>query len=133
MNIQYQIISKKFDKEEIFSLNNDININNPFIKKLDFINAVELLDYSRENIINGFEEIFELSKNCKFNDCNHIDNDGCNIANLVSNGQININGMKIEKNRIEILQKINFISPYIELPKKLTVQQNLVVYGKINS
>ena len=50
-----------------------------------------------------------------------------------SNGQININGMKIEKSRIEILQKINFISPYIELPKKLTVQQNLVVYGKLYS
>jgi len=50
-----------------------------------------------------------------------------------SKGQININGMKIEKNRIEILQKINFISPYIELPKKLTVQQNLVVYGKLYS
>ena len=50
-----------------------------------------------------------------------------------SKGQININGMKIEKNRIEILQKINFISPYIELPKKLSVQQNLVVYGKLYS
>jgi len=48
-----------------------------------------------------------------------------------SNGQININGMKIEKNRINILQKINFISPYIELPKKLTVKQNLIVYCKL--
>ena len=26
---------------------------------------------------------------------------------------------------------MNFISPYIELPKKLTVRQNLVVYGKL--
>jgi ABC-2 type transport system ATP-binding protein len=26
---------------------------------------------------------------------------------------------------------MNFISPYIELPKKLTVKQNLVVYGKL--
>ena len=50
-----------------------------------------------------------------------------------SNGQIFINGMKIEKNRINILQKINFISPYIELPKKLTVKQNLIVYGKLYS
>ncbi len=50
-----------------------------------------------------------------------------------SNGQIVINGMKIEKNRINILQKINFISPYIELPKKLTVKQNLIVYGKLYS
>ena len=46
-------------------------------------------------------------------------------------GEIIIDGKKIEKNRIEILQKINFISPYIELPKKLTVKQNLIVYGKL--
>ena len=30
-----------------------------------------------------------------------------------SGGKILINGMQIEENRIEILQKINFISPYI--------------------
>ena len=50
-----------------------------------------------------------------------------------SSGQIFINGLKTEKNRIDILQKINFISPYIELPKKLTVKQNLIVYGKLYS
>ena len=50
-----------------------------------------------------------------------------------SSGKIFINGLKTEKNRIDILQKINFISPYIELPKKLTVKQNLIVYGKLYS
>ena len=50
-----------------------------------------------------------------------------------SNGEIIIDGKKIEENRIEILKKINFISPYIELPKKLTVRQNLIVYGKLYS
>jgi ABC-2 type transport system ATP-binding protein len=50
-----------------------------------------------------------------------------------SNGEIIIDGKKIEENRIEILKKINFISPYIELPKKLTVKQNLIVYGKLYS
>ena len=48
-----------------------------------------------------------------------------------TNGEILINGKKIEENRIETLQKINFISPYIELPKKLTVKQNLIVYCKL--
>ena len=48
-----------------------------------------------------------------------------------SAGEIKINNMSFEKNRIEILSKINFISPYIELPKKLTVKQNLIVYGKL--
>ena len=50
-----------------------------------------------------------------------------------SNGEIIIDGKKIEENRIEILKIINFISPYIELPKKLTVKQNLIVYGKLYS
>ena len=48
-----------------------------------------------------------------------------------SNGQVLINGMDIEKNKISLLHKMNFISPYIELPKKLTVRQNLIVYGKL--
>ena len=48
-----------------------------------------------------------------------------------TSGEILIEGKKIEKNRIEILERINFISPYIELPKKLTVKQNLIVYGKL--
>ena len=50
-----------------------------------------------------------------------------------SDGEVLINGLKIEENPIKILQKINFISPYIELPKKLTVKQNLIVYGKLYS
>ena len=48
-----------------------------------------------------------------------------------SSGKVLINGMDIEKNKISLLHKMNFISPYIELPKKLTVRQNLIVYGKL--
>ena len=48
-----------------------------------------------------------------------------------TSGQVLINGIDIEKNKISLLHKINFISPYIELPKKLTVKQNLTVYGKL--
>ena len=48
-----------------------------------------------------------------------------------SGGEIKIDNMMFERDRIEILNKINFISPYIELPKKLTVKQNLIVYGKL--
>jgi len=50
-----------------------------------------------------------------------------------TSGEILINGLNIEENRIKLLHKINFISPYIELPKKLTVKQNLTVYGKLYS
>tara|TARA_B110000116_G_scaffold254755_1_gene252559 strand:+ start:144 stop:878 length:735 start_codon:yes stop_codon:yes gene_type:complete len=50
-----------------------------------------------------------------------------------SSGKVLINGMNIENHRISLLHKMNFISPYIELPKKLTVKQNLIVYGKLYS
>jgi len=48
-----------------------------------------------------------------------------------SGGKVLINEKNIEENRIDLLHKMNFISPYIELPKKLTVKQNLIVYGKL--
>ena len=46
-------------------------------------------------------------------------------------GKILINGIEIENKRVELLENLNFISPYIELPKKLTVKQNLEVYGRL--
>mgnify|MGYP003975569409 FL=1 len=48
-----------------------------------------------------------------------------------TSGKILINGIDIEKNKISLLHKMNFISPYIELPKKLKVKQNLIVFGKL--
>ena len=48
-------------------------------------------------------------------------------------GEVLINNkhIEIEKNRISVLEKMNFISPYVELPKKLSVKENLIVYGKM--
>ncbi len=48
-----------------------------------------------------------------------------------TNGKILINGIESESKRVELLENLNFISPYIELPKKLTVKQNLEVYGRL--
>ena len=49
-----------------------------------------------------------------------------------TSGNIFINGISLEpKNRIELLSLMNFASPYIELPKKLTVKQNLEVYARL--
>ena len=39
----------------------------------------------------------------------------------------NLNAFK----RDEILSRLNFASPYVELPKKLTVRQNLEIYGRL--
>ncbi len=50
-----------------------------------------------------------------------------------TSGTVFINGQNIESenNRTNILEKMNFISPYVELPKKLTVEENLKVYGRM--
>ena len=48
-----------------------------------------------------------------------------------SSGTVIINGLNIEKHRTHLLEKMNFISPYVELPKKLTVEENLEVYGRL--
>ncbi|HIF62216.1 MAG TPA: ABC transporter ATP-binding protein [Candidatus Pelagibacter sp.] len=48
-----------------------------------------------------------------------------------TSGVVLINGKNIEKNRTNLLEKMNFISPYIELPKKLTIEENLSVYGRL--
>ena len=48
-----------------------------------------------------------------------------------SNGKVLINGTEVENHRVDLLSQINFISPYVELPKKLTVKQNLEVYGRL--
>ena len=50
-----------------------------------------------------------------------------------TSGNVFINEQNIdnENNRTNLLEKMNFISPYVELPKKLTVEENLKVYGKM--
>ena len=49
-----------------------------------------------------------------------------------SKGEILIDGNNFEQlNREEILSKFNFASPYVELPKKLTVKENLEIYGRL--
>ncbi len=48
-----------------------------------------------------------------------------------SSGKVLINGIEIETKRVSLLENLNFISPYVELPKKLTVKQNLEVYCRL--
>ena len=48
-----------------------------------------------------------------------------------SSGTVLVRGKNMENNRTNVLEKMNFISPYIELPKKLSVEENLKVYGRL--
>ena len=56
------------------------------------------------------------------------------MLGLVSptSGEITIENKNINIfQRDEILKRFNFASPYVELPKKLTVKQNLEIYGRL--
>ena len=46
-------------------------------------------------------------------------------------GEIFIYGNSLRDHKYEILKFINFQSPYVELPKKMTVFQNLVFYARL--
>ena len=55
---------------------------------------IEISEYPKNKIINGFKEILESSKACKFSDCNHIKNEGCNVEkdlldNVISKSRYN--------------------------------------------
>ena len=48
-----------------------------------------------------------------------------------SSGQIFINESELNYKDHQFLNIMNFASPYVELPKKLTVLENLKVYGRM--
>jgi len=49
-----------------------------------------------------------------------------------TSGSVLIDGKDINKSeKNSLLSLINFASPYVELPKKLTVKQNLEIYGRL--
>ena len=49
-----------------------------------------------------------------------------------TSGEVLIDNQNVSKvNRNDLLSRMNFASPYIELPKKLTVKENLEVYGRL--
>ena len=81
---------------------------------------------------------FEIEKNKTLgllgpNGCGKTTSIGMMLGLITpSSGEIFINEIRLEsKNRIKLLSKMNFASPYIELPKKLTVKQNLEVYARL--
>lgn len=50
---------------------------------------------------------------------------------LPSSGRIRILGEDMLKYRYHLLHRINFSSPYADLPQRLTVRQNLTIYGHL--
>ena len=50
---------------------------------------------------------------------------------LPSSGSITILGEDMLRNRYRLLHRMNFSSPYVDLPQRLTIRQNLTVYGHL--
>ena len=91
------------------------------------------------NSISAVDDIsFEIEKNSTLgllgpNGCGKTTSIGMMLGLITpTSGKIYINDICLEpNNRIELLSLMNFASPYIELPKKLTVKQNLEVYARL--
>ena len=98
-----------------------------------------------QNLIKKFNSIiavndisFEIEKNSTLgllgpNGCGKTTSIGMMLGLITpTSGKIYIDDISLEpKNRIELLSLMNFASPYVELPKKLTVKQNLEVYARL--
>ncbi len=50
---------------------------------------------------------------------------------LPTAGRIRIFGVDMLRHRYRVLPRLNFSSPYVDLPHRLTVRQNLTVYGRL--
>jgi ABC-2 type transport system ATP-binding protein len=46
-------------------------------------------------------------------------------------GEIHVLGIDMSKRRFAALPRMNFSSPYVDLPHRLTVRQNLLFYGRL--
>src|SRR5438045_9688525 len=50
---------------------------------------------------------------------------------LPSSGAVHIFGEDVLRHRYRVLPRMNFSSPYVDLPHRLTVRQNLTIYARL--
>jgi ABC-2 type transport system ATP-binding protein len=50
---------------------------------------------------------------------------------LPTTGTARVLGADMARERHRVLHRLNFESPYVELPKRLTVRQNLTIFGRL--
>ncbi len=51
---------------------------------------------------------------------------------LPSEGSVRVLGVDMQRDRYRVLPRMNFSSPYVELPHRLTVRENLRIYGALS-
>ena len=102
--------------------------------KLEVKNLIKI--FQSTAVVNNIS--FKIEKNTTLgllgpNGCGKTTTIGMMLGLITpTNGKIFINDISLEpKNRIKLLSVMNFASPYIELPKILTVKQNLEIYARL--
>lgn len=50
---------------------------------------------------------------------------------LPTSGSVAVLGAKIPEQRYDVLGRMNFESPYVDMPMRLTVRQNLTIFGRL--
>ncbi|MBK8907192.1 MAG: ABC transporter ATP-binding protein [Rhodospirillales bacterium] len=50
---------------------------------------------------------------------------------LPTSGSVRVLGEDMVHHRHRVLARMNFSSPYVDLPRRLTVEENLIVYGRL--
>jgi ABC-2 type transport system ATP-binding protein len=50
---------------------------------------------------------------------------------IPTSGRVTVLGAEMPRQRYRVLHRMNFESPYVEVPMRLTVRQNLSVFGKL--
>ncbi|MGY2889165.1 ABC-2 type transport system ATP-binding protein [Bradyrhizobium sp. USDA 4524] len=50
---------------------------------------------------------------------------------LPTSGSVEVLGARIPEQRYDVLGRMNFESPYVDMPMRLTVRQNLTIFGRL--
>jgi len=50
---------------------------------------------------------------------------------MPTSGRVRVLGAEMPRQRYQVLHKMNFESPYVDMPHRLTVRQNLAVFGRL--
>ena len=102
--------------------------------KLEIKNLVK--KFSSTIAVNNISFVIEKNKTLGLlgpNGCGKTTSIGMMLGLITpTSGQILIDHTVLNsKNRINLLKNMNFASPYVELPKKLTVSQNLEIFARL--